>query len=144
MKIAVIEDHLPVRRLLCRRAESEAGATIVAQASGEDEAVDAVMSTRPDVVLLDLRLAQGNGLDVLARLRRQSYTGQVLVLSSDDRAVAAPLCVSRGANGYYDKAFDFEQLLVDLNELARRDAANAPSRRGARGHGDRYLRAVNG
>jgi DNA-binding NarL/FixJ family response regulator len=123
MKIAVVEDSLPVRRLLVKRAEHEAGVTVVAQASSEDEAVAAVMATAPAVVLLDLHLAPGSGLAVLSRLRRLQFTGQVFVLSATDRACIAAQCVALGANGFYDKAFDFEQLLVDLRDLAHRTAA---------------------
>lgn len=118
MKVAVIEDNVPVRQLLVRRAEKLDGITVVAQASGEDEAVDAVMATAPDVVLLDLRLAQGTGLSVLSRIRGRDYAGQVFVLSSEDSETYAGLCRRRGADGFYDKAFDFEQLLTDLSALS--------------------------
>ena len=126
MKVAVIEDHVPVRQLLVRRALKLDGLTVVAEASGEDEAVDAVMATTPDVVLLDLRLAQGSGLSVLTRLRGQAYPGRVFVLSGESSGVVAGLCRRRGADAFYDKAFDFEQLLSDLHELCKRGAANAP------------------
>ncbi len=126
MKVAVIEDHVPVRQLLVRRAEQFDGITVVAQASGEDEAVDAVLATAPDVVLLDLRLAQGTGLSVLQRLRGQAYAGRVFVLSAEAADTCATLCRHRGADAFYDKAFDFEQLLSDLQELCRRGAARVP------------------
>ncbi len=124
MKIAVIEDSLPVRRLLVKRAEHEAGVTVVAQASGEDEAVDAVLATAPQVVLLDLHLAPGCGLSVLSRLRRLQFAGEVFVLSATDRGAMAARCAALGANAFYDKAFDFEQLLVDLRDLAHRTATH--------------------
>jgi len=123
MKVAVIEDHVPVRQLLVRRAEKLDGITVVAQASGEDEAVEAVLATTPDVVLLDLRLAQGTGLSVLQRLRGHDYAGRVFVLSAEAADTCATLCRHRGADAFYDKAFDFEQLLSDLQELCRRGAA---------------------
>ena len=126
MKVAVIEDHVPVRQLLVRRAEQFDGITVVAQASGEDEDVDAVLATAPDVVLLDLRLAQGTGLSVLQRLRGQAYAGRVFVLSAEAADTCATLCRHRGADAFYDKAFDFEQLLSDLQELCRRGAARVP------------------
>lgn len=126
MKVAVIEDHVPVRQLLVRRAEKLGGITVVAQASGEDEAVDAVMATTPDVVLLDLRLEQGTGLSVLSRLRRSEFAGYVFVLSAEASETYATLCQRRGADGFYDKAFDFERLLSDLQDLSLRGAANAP------------------
>ncbi|MFX1680994.1 response regulator transcription factor [Mitsuaria sp. CC2] len=126
MNIAVIEDNVPVRQLLVRRAQKIGGITVVAQASGEDEAVDAVMATTPDVVLLDLNLAQGTGLSVLSRLRGQDYAGRVFVLSAEDAATHAAPCRRSGADAFYDKAFDFEQLLADLHELCQREAANVP------------------
>ncbi|WP_431263489.1 response regulator [Roseateles chitinivorans] len=132
MNIAVIEDNVPVRQLLVRRAQKLDGITVVAQASGEDEAVDAVMATTPDVVLLDLNLSQGTGLSVLSRLRRSDYAGRVFVLSAEDARTHAAPCRRVGADGFYDKAFDFEQLLADLQDLCRRGAANTPLRDGRR------------
>lgn len=128
MKLVVVEDSLSVRRLLVRRAEAEAGVTVVAQASEEDEAVTAVMSTRPDAVLLDLHLAKGSGLAVLARLREQAYPGPVFIMSAEDPLVYGPLCRRRGAAGFYEKAFDFEQLLEDLHELSHRPSAGMTTR----------------
>ena len=132
MNIAVIEDNVPVRQLLVRRAERLGGIAVVAQASGEDEAVDAVMATAPDVVLLDLNLSQGTGLSVLSRLRGQDYAGRVFVLSAEDAGTHAAPCRRSGADGFYDKAFDFEQLLADLHELCQRGAANVPWSAGPR------------
>jgi DNA-binding response OmpR family regulator len=126
MNIAVIEDNVPVRQLLVRRAQKLGGITVVAQASGEDEAVDAVMATTPDVVLLDLNLAQGTGLSVLSRLRDRDYAGRVFVLSAENAETHAGPCRRSGADAFYDKAFDFEKLLADLQDLCRRGAANAP------------------
>lgn len=119
MKIAVVEDCLPVRRLLVRRAEHEAGVTVVAQAGAEEEAVSAVLATSPDLLLLDLRLSEGSGLNVLQRLRQRQFLGKIFVLSSEDADVYRPLCVQRGATGFYDKAYDLEQLLVDVKDMAQ-------------------------
>ncbi|MDH0863451.1 response regulator transcription factor [Mitsuaria sp. GD03876] len=132
MKVAVIEDNLPVRQLLVRRAEKLDGITVVAQASGEDEAVDAVLATTPDVVLLDLRLAQGTGLSVLSRLRGRRYAGRVFVLSAEDSETYAGLCRRRGADAFYDKAFDFERLLTDLHALCAHDRTGHGLNAGAR------------
>lgn len=125
MKIAVVEDCLPVRRLLVRRAQHEAGVTVVAEASAEEEAVAAVLATTPDLLLLDLRLSEGSGLSVLQRLRQRAFHGEIFVLSSEDRDVYGPLCLQRGATGFYDKAFDLEQLLTDVREMGRRVDASA-------------------
>lgn len=118
MNLAIIEDNESVRNFMVRRAESERGVTVVAQASEANEAVDAVLRTNPDVVLLDLHLKKGSGLDVLTRIRGHDYEGVVFVFSSNDRAIYEPLLMQRGADGFYDKAFDCERLLIDLKALS--------------------------
>lgn len=117
MKIVVVEDNPTVRRLLKRRVQFETGATVVGEAAGEDEAVQAVTSTSPDAVLLDLHLEQGCGLNALKRMRRQGFHAPVLVLSAHDRAAYAPLVGRSGGDGFYDKAFDLERLFGDLQAL---------------------------
>lgn len=126
MKIVVVEDNPTVRRLLMRRVQIETGATVVGEAAGEDDAVDAITSTTPDAVLLDLHLEQGSGLNVLRRLRRQGFGAPVLVLSANDRNVFAPLVGRHGGDGFYDKAYDLDRLFGDLKELWHRRGGRAP------------------
>lgn len=130
-QIVVAEDSAVLRRLFVLRAEEEAGVAVLAQPSSENETVQAVLSLWPDALVLDLTLAPGSGLSVLGRIRRQGYAGHVFVFSSSPGELYAPLCRERGADGFYDKAFDFDRLLLDLRELREREHRSCFARLGS-------------
>ncbi|MFX1678309.1 response regulator transcription factor [Mitsuaria sp. CC2] len=118
MKVALIEDNALLRRLMVSRLQSEASITVVGQASSEDAAMSTIALSAPDVVLVDLSIDGGSGLGVIERLRAARFRGRILVLSSEDRSAYESRVLSCGADGFYDKACDFERLVDELCTLA--------------------------
>ncbi|WP_349742714.1 diguanylate cyclase domain-containing protein [Roseateles cavernae] len=123
MNIFLVEDSPSIRRLLVRRLDSMAGARIVGEASRQDEAIALIEWLQPEMVLLDLSLASGSGLQVLAALRGKGFRGQVMVLTSQAVDAYRQACTAAGADGFYDKASGLDTLFDDLGEQleARRD-----------------------
>ncbi|OWQ48897.1 hypothetical protein CDL60_03145 [Roseateles noduli] len=128
MKVVLVEDSPLVRKHLLAALKEQPFLSVVGLAATEAEALCTVGLTRPHVVVLDLTLASGSGLEVLRKLRLAGYGGTILVLSNRDAEVYGPLCVRNGANAFYDKGREFEQFLTDLNVLAEapRLAASQP------------------
>lgn len=118
MKVALIEDNARLRRLMVSRLQSEASITVVGQASSENAAISTIALSSPDVVLVDLSIDGGSGLGVIERLRASRFRGRILVLSSEDRATYESRVLSCGADGFYDKACDFERLVDELCTLS--------------------------
>ncbi|ALV07020.1 response regulator [Roseateles depolymerans] len=117
MKIVLVEDCAMLRRLMVGRLQAEGSITVVGQADCESAAVAMVALNQPDVVLVDLSLSVGTGLGVITRIRADGFRGKILVLSAEDSRVFGPQVAHRGADGFYDKAFEFEQLISDLGGL---------------------------
>lgn len=117
MKVVLVEDCATLRRLMVSRLEAEGSITVVGQADCESAAVAMVALNHPDVVLLDLSLSAGSGLGVITRIRADGFRGKILVLSGEDSDLFRPQVVRRGADGFYDKALEFEQLISDLGGL---------------------------
>ena len=118
MNTFIVEDSLPIRRLLVRRLENLPGIRIVGEASGEDQARAMIEWLKPDTVLLDLSLANGgSGLNVLAQLRQNRYAGRVLVLTHQAEDAYRLACIQAGADGFYDKASGLETLFDDLTDM---------------------------
>lgn len=128
MKVVLVEDSPLVRKHLLAALKEQPFLSVVGLAATEAEALCTVGLTRPHVVVLDLALAAGSGLEVLRKLRLAGYGGTILVLSNREAEIYGPLCVSNGANAFYDKGREFEKFLVDLNVLAEapRLAASQP------------------
>ena len=85
------------------------GVRAVGHASGAYEAIRAINATQPDIVLLDLNLAQGSGFDVLSGVREHLPAAEIYVLSSVDGPYRR-LALQLGATGCFDKTKEFERV----------------------------------
>jgi DNA-binding NarL/FixJ family response regulator len=103
MKIVVVDDHLIVRDLLCEICARNFGHTIVAKADTGPEAVERILATSPDVVLLDIQLPELDGFAVIESIRRAGCRSRVLLLSGscDDRTIY--LVEHAQVQGFMDK-----------------------------------------
>jgi two-component system KDP operon response regulator KdpE len=114
--ILVVDDEIQIRRLL--RICLEHGGYQVIEAATGGEGIDQAVLHQPDVVLLDLRLPDMDGLEVLKRLREWSQV-PVLVLSvrnDEDDKISA---LDGGANDYVTKPFGTGELLARLRVIQR-------------------------
>jgi two-component system response regulator DevR len=124
-RVVIVDDHAIVRRGLRSILELEQDIAVVGEAGGAAEALRTVDRTRPEVVLLDLRLSPGDeseGLAVCSRiLQRRPGTG-VIVLSTflEERLVAEAL--RRGAQAYVMKDVDLAELVRIIRAVARGEA----------------------
>lgn len=116
--VVVVDDHPMFRDGLVSLVDSLDWAEVVGQAEDADTAVALVLELRPDVVLMDLHLATGNGLDATARITAGLPDTAVLVLTmvENDDAVAAAL--RAGARGYLVKGASRAQIRRALEAVA--------------------------
>jgi two-component system, NarL family, nitrate/nitrite response regulator NarL len=99
IRIVVVDDHPIVLEGLERLFRREGDLEIVARCVNVREAIDAVSTHRPDVVVLDLRLAGGSGLDVLDHIRRDGLATRAVLLAGsihEDELVEALRLGARG------------------------------------------------
>lgn len=103
LRVAVADDQTAVREGLATLLELLPGLTVVGTASDGDEAVALVARTRPDVVLMDLRMPGCDGVEATRRIRAGYAATQVVVLTTyaDDESILQAL--QAGALGYLTK-----------------------------------------
>jgi two-component system response regulator DevR len=124
-RVLIVDDHAIVRRGLRSILELEHDIAVVGEAGGPAEAIHTVERTRPQVVLLDLKLSPDGDADGLAVcsqiLERRPETG-VVVLSTflDEQLVAEAL--RRGAQAYVLKDVDLSELVRIIRAVARGEA----------------------
>ena len=87
-----------------------AGATTIGRAAGADEAVRKILSARPDAVVLDLKLAQGSGFDVLRAVQQQAPEIDFYVLSNLADEPYRRRAERLGARAFFDKTIEFERM----------------------------------
>ncbi|OWQ91481.1 hypothetical protein CDN99_10035 [Roseateles aquatilis] len=118
MRVLLVEDSEYIRNQFVRLFADVPFVSVVGHAVSEDEAVDAIGTLSPDVVLVDLNLQTGSGMHVLRRARQAGFAGKLFVLSGRDPDFYQSLCERHGADGFYDKAHEQAKLLDDLRALS--------------------------
>jgi two-component system, NarL family, response regulator NreC len=113
IRALLVDDHQIVRSGVRRVLEASGTIEVVGEASGVREALDQARALRPDVVVLDLTLRDGSGLDVIADLRELG--ARVVILSMQDEPVYARNAFELGAQGYVVKDAADEELVAAID-----------------------------
>jgi DNA-binding NarL/FixJ family response regulator len=100
IRVLVADDHAVVREGIRSVLHGEEGFTLVGEASTAAEAIRLVGDLHPDVAVLDVTMPGGSGLEAVGRIRRQSPSTRVLMLSMHDNPEYARESVRAGAHGY--------------------------------------------
>ena len=108
------------------RAEIEGPVDVVAEAEDVESAVTAIAATTPDVVLLDVHMPGGGGLEVIRRLHVRHPDMKFLALSVSDAAEDVIGIIRAGARGYVTKNISGPELLDAINRVAAGDAFFSP------------------
>jgi DNA-binding NarL/FixJ family response regulator len=123
MRIFVVEDAPAVRTRLIAILGTVPGVEVVGEAGSVRAAIDGVLATAADALLLDLQLTDGNGLDVLAAVKRQRPAIHVIVLSNFATTQYRQASLAAGADVFLDKSQEFGR----VPEILRGWLAAGPS-----------------
>ena len=118
MYIYVVEDsQLVLDQLLQAIAGVEEG--VIAGSSGMAEAaIEEIRQLNPDLVILDLQLAQGSGWDVLNALKSDGHAAKVIILTNHAGYPFRAQSERLGADYFFDKANEFDRLLETVRKLS--------------------------
>lgn len=116
-KILIVDDHPLVREGLRRIIDSQPDLTVCGEASNAKEAVAAVATHQPNLVLLDLSMPGRDGIDLTKQLWLDDPKLPVLVLSMHDESVYAERTLRAGARGYIMKSELPETLLAAIRRI---------------------------
>jgi DNA-binding NarL/FixJ family response regulator len=117
--VLILDDHPVVRQGIRLMISAEHDLTIVGEAQTEQEARRLVRELLPDVVIVDLSLAQGDGFNVVRDISAHFPDIRILVLSMHDEAIYAERLLAEGASGYIMKQVATEQLVTALRTVLR-------------------------
>jgi DNA-binding NarL/FixJ family response regulator len=127
IKILLVDDHPVVREGLRGMLAAEEDLTVVAEAGGAAEAVAAVRAHEPDVVLMDLRMPGGDGVEATTRVLAQRPATRVVVLTTYETDADILRAVEAGAAGYLLKDASRAELAQAIRAAARGETVLAPS-----------------
>jgi DNA-binding NarL/FixJ family response regulator len=126
IRAVLADDHAVVRVGLRSLLELAGDVELCAEAQTGEETVARVIETRPDVLLLDVRMPRGDGLFVLGELARRGSPVATLVLTTFDDEDVALQAIALGARGYLLKDVTMERLVTAVRTLAAGGTLLAP------------------
>src|SRR5438552_5631179 len=121
MKILIVEDQERLGQFL-ERGLKECTYTVSWVRTCKD-ALDALAESSYDVIVLDLGLPDGDGVDLLRQWRANGFNEPVLILSARDTVADRIKGLDIGADDYLPKPFSFEELLARVRSLVRRQSS---------------------
>jgi len=122
--VVIVDDHHLFRAGV--RGELEGLADIVGEAATVEEAVAMVRTERPDVVLLDVHMPDGGGVEVIRRLAAEPASARFLALSVSDAAEDVIAVIRAGARGYVTKTISALELSDAIRRVHEGDAVFSP------------------
>ncbi|HUO46024.1 MAG TPA: response regulator transcription factor, partial [Acidimicrobiia bacterium] len=127
LRVLLVDDHEVVRAGLKALLEAAEGITVVGEAGNVDEAVRRSGLDSPDVVVLDVRLPDGSGVEACREIRSQFPDTKVLMLTSfaDEEALMAAILA--GASGYVLKRVRGSDLIEDIRKVGAGESLLDPN-----------------
>ncbi len=127
LRVMLVDDHEIVRDGIKAMLDPQDDIVVTAQAGTVREAVDEAERTRPDVIVMDVRLADGSGIEATREIRAANPDISVLMLTSfaDDEALFSSIMA--GASGYVLKQVRSDDLLRAIRSVGAGDSLLDPS-----------------
>ena len=119
MKVFIADDSSLVRERLSAALYEIEGVEIAGQTSDAQIAVDSVRRLSPDVVIMDITLNGGNGIDTLRTIKRCNPAPVVLVFTNYTDAEYREKCTDAGADFFFAKSKEFKTMLETLKGLLK-------------------------
>jgi two-component system nitrate/nitrite response regulator NarL len=126
IRVVLIDDHGLCRRGLSELLEARAGIKVVGNTGDADEAVRLLRDERPDLAIMDLRMAPVDGHRLLTRLRAEGIDTPVVVLTMSDSQEDIGRAFRAGVRGYLLKDMDPDEVIDAIRRTARGEVVVSP------------------
>ena len=125
--VVLIDDHGLCRKGLSELLEQRAGIKVNGTTGDADEAVRLLRDTRPDLAIMDLRMAPTDGFALLTRVRAEGIDTPVAVLTMSDSQEDLARAFRAGVRGYLLKDMDPDEVVDAVRRIARGEVVVAPT-----------------
>ncbi|HEX9044274.1 MAG TPA: response regulator transcription factor [Candidatus Limnocylindrales bacterium] len=127
LRLVVVDDHEVVRQGLVSLLDRREGLQVVAEAGSVAEAIEMSRKFQPDIVVMDVRLPDGSGIEACREIRSELPNTKVVILTSypDEEAVLSAIIA--GASGYLLKQIRARDLVSSLEAVGRGDSLLDPA-----------------
>ncbi|MBU2951524.1 response regulator transcription factor [Tamlana agarivorans] len=118
INVVLADDHVLVRDGIRALLEDQSGVKVIAEASNGKEALEIIAENKPHVLIVDIRMPEMNGIEVVGEINKTYSDVRTLVLSMHDSEEYVLKAIQAGADGYLLKGASKEEFLKALNNVA--------------------------
>lgn len=126
IRVLVVDDHAVFCDGLATMLRIEPDIEVVGKGGSVAEAIQSARILHPDVVLLDVHMPDGSGVEAAARIKQERPQTQVVILTSDEDETVLRAAVQAGVTGYLSKHEPAAQVIQTVRSAARGEALIAP------------------
>lgn len=119
ISIVIVDDHKLIREMWVRLFAEKPGTEITGQAAALDEAIELIKKIRPDIVLLDINLAEDSGMDAVPEIRKYSPHTKIIAVSMHNQPAFARKMLTLGAKAYVTKNSSHEEIFNAVDEVLK-------------------------
>lgn len=116
MRVLIADDSSIVRGRMATLLTDVEEVEIVGEAQDVPEAVESVTRLKPDLVILDIQMPGGTGIDALEKIKRDKPAPIVMMFSNDSYSRYRQRCMELGADYFFDKSTEVDKLLTALEQ----------------------------
>ncbi|MFT6915697.1 MAG: DNA-binding NarL/FixJ family response regulator [Motiliproteus sp.] len=125
-QVMIVDDHPAVREGLMMRINQQLDLNVCAEASGVQEALQLLGQCQPDVAVIDISLKDGNGIDLIQRIKATKNSVRILVWSMHSDNLYAERALRAGALGYINKENTTGQLVEAIRSVSHDELCFSP------------------
>ncbi|MFD2726348.1 response regulator [Hyunsoonleella rubra] len=118
INVVLADDHVLVRDGIRALLEDQTGIEVIAEASNGKEALEVIQRSKPHILIVDIRMPEMNGIEVVGEINKSGSDVKTLVLSMHDSEEYVVQAIQAGADGYLLKGASKEEFLKALNKVA--------------------------
>ncbi len=123
MKVLIVDDSELVRERLKDMISETTEVESVSQAKDLLEAITSFHKLNPEVVILDIRMPGGSGIDMLQKLKKSKQAPVVIILTSYPYPQYRRRCIETGADFFFDKSTEFDKVPEVLKQLSHNQSS---------------------
>lgn len=123
LRVLVVDDFLPIRRVVCWELRGIPELQVVAEASDGQEAVELAQRLQPDLIIMDIELPKLNGIEAARQIRALSPHSRILFVSQETSSAMIQEALATGAKGYVVKMHITRSLATAVRAVLRGETA---------------------
>ncbi len=126
MRVFIVEDSVIVRGRIIVNLSSMKGVTVCGMSGVMEDALAGIEKEKPDVVIIDLKIFGGSGIDVLKRIKEATPHVVAIMLTNYPFAQYREKCDELGADYFFDKSTEFDRAFEAIAGLMRGEKPDFP------------------